>query len=128
MTDLPHILPAITSIGQHLPEHNHKPTVITNQLIRTFCMLCPHLNQTGISLESCEVQGSASCLVCMVNICSTIQQALRSLHSATQTCPTQGSKSLPVLSQHTCTYTNSRTRLTIMKWFNVAAIFRRAVI
>ena len=33
MTDLPHILPAITSIGQHLPEHNHKPTVITNQPI-----------------------------------------------------------------------------------------------
>jgi hypothetical protein len=99
-------------------------SLYTNQLMGTLVMLCPHLNQTGTSLERCEVQGSASCLVCMVNICSTIQQALRSLHSATQTCPTQGSKSLPVLSQHTCPCTNSRTELIITKLFMCGSTFQ----
>jgi hypothetical protein len=84
---------------------NIKLTFHIKQLIT---MLFPHLNQNGITLESCEVKGSASCLVCMIHICSTIQQALGGLHSSTETCPAQGSESLPVLPQQTGPCINSR--------------------
>lgn len=84
---------------------NIKLTFCTEQLIT---MLFSHLNQYGITLESSKVKGSAPCLVCVVHICSTIQQALGSLHSSTKTRPPQGSETLPVLPLQTGPCNNSR--------------------